>query len=137
MNPSSGQIKLAVIGSRSFADKDLLFQVMDRNRHRIQLIVSGGAKGADALAQEWAHSRGVPCQVFHPKWQDEHGRFDRSAGFKRNVDVIRNADEVLAFWDGQSPGTKHAIELARKRSKAVQIANFSLESKRCALSPDL
>jgi hypothetical protein len=133
----SEQIKLAVVGSRSFADKELLFEILDRNRHRIQLIVSGGARGADALAQEWAQARTVPCQVFHPKWQDEHGRFDRSAGFKRNVDVIKNADEVLAFWDGQSPGTKHAIELARKQNKAVQIVNFSLASKQYALSPDL
>jgi hypothetical protein len=133
----SEQIKLAVVGSRSFADKELLFEILDRNRHRIELIVSGGARGADALAQEWAQARSVPCQVFHPKWQDEHGRFDRSAGFKRNVDVIKNADEVLAFWDGQSPGTKHAIELARKQNKAVQIANFSLASKQYALSPDL
>jgi len=133
----SEQIKLAVVGSRSFADKELLFEILDRNRHRIQLIVSGGARGADALAQEWAQARTVPCQVFHPKWQDEHGRFDRRAGFKRNVDVIKNADEVLAFWDGQSPGTKHAIELARKQNKAVQIVNFSLPSKQYALSPDL
>jgi len=133
----SEQIKLAVVGSRSFADKELLFEILDRNRHRIQLIVSGGARGADALAQEWAQARTVPCQVFHPKWQDEHGRFDRRAGFKRNVDVIKNADEVLAFWDGQSPGTKHAIELARKQNKAVQIVNFSLASKQYALSPDL
>jgi len=133
----SEQIKLAVVGSRSFADKELLFEILDRNRHRIQLIVSGGARGADALEQEWAQARTVPCQVFHPKWQDEHGRFDRRAGFKRNVDVIKNADEVLAFWDGQSPGTKHAIELARKQNKAVQIVNFSLASKQYALSPDL
>jgi hypothetical protein len=128
---------LAVIGSRSFADKDILFQVLDRNRHRIRVIVSGGARGADALAEEWAYSRGVPCQVFHPKWEDEQGRFDRSAGFKRNVEVIRNADEVLAFWDGQSPGTKHAIELARRQNKTLQIVNFTLESTRCALIPDL
>jgi hypothetical protein len=133
----SERIKLTVVGSRSFADKDLLFEILDGNRHRIQLIVSGGARGADALAQEWAQARTVPCQVFHPKWQDEHGRFDRSAGFKRNVDVIKNADEVLAFWDGQSPGTKHAIELARKQNKAAQIVNFSLASKQYALSPDL
>ena len=133
----SEQIKLAVVGSRSFADKALLFDILDRSRHRIQLIVSGGARGADTLAQEWAQARSLPCQVFHPKWQDEHGRFDRRAGFKRNVDVIKNADEVLAFWDGQSPGTKHAIELARKQNKVVQIVNFSLESKQYALSPNL
>jgi len=47
----SEQIKLGVVGSRSFADKDLLFEILDRNRHRIELIVSGGARGADALAQ--------------------------------------------------------------------------------------
>jgi hypothetical protein len=131
------QIKLAVIGSRSFADRSLLFRTLDECRHRIRLIVSGGARGADSLAQEWASERGVPCRVIRPKWKDDHGRFDRSAGFKRNGDVVNNADEVLAFWDAQSAGTRHAIELARKQNKAVQIVTFSLQAKAPVPTPDL
>jgi len=116
------KIRLAVIGSRTFSDRERLFKILDTNAHQIKLIVSGGAKGADTLATDWARERGVPYLVFPALWHDpETGLVNKGAGFKRNWDIIRQAEKVLAFWDGASKGTAHSIDIAKQLGKTVKI----------------
>lgn len=121
------KIKLAVIGSRSFADKERLFKVLDNSYDRIEMIVSGGANGADSLAQQWAKERGFPCMVYYARWKDKEGNHDKGAGFRRNNYIIKTADKVLCFWDGISRGTAHSIETAEKMGKPVVILKFEEE----------
>jgi hypothetical protein len=116
--------KVAVIGSRSLTDKTLVYDFLDRNRDKIKMIVSGGAKGADTLAQEWAKERGFPVLVFYPQWYDADGEFNRGAGFKRNYHIIDECDIVLAFWDGVSKGTANSLEVAKQLNKKVKIVSF-------------
>lgn len=117
--------KIAVIGSRTFNDKDRLFKILDKNRHKIKAILSGGAQGADSLAQEWAKERGFLCMTFYARWRDEYGNFDKGAGFKRNFEIIKNADAVIAFWDKVSGGTANSLEIAEKLNKPVKIFEFT------------
>lgn len=105
----------AVIGSRSFSDYEYLKRML--KWHDIKSIVSGGAKGADSLAKRYAHEFSIPLTEFLPQW-DIYGK---SAGFKRNELIISACDEVIAFWDKQSHGTKHSISLAEQQSKPTYI----------------
>jgi predicted Rossmann fold nucleotide-binding protein DprA/Smf involved in DNA uptake len=116
--------RVAVIGSRTFQDKDRLYKILDKNKNKIKMIVSGGAAGADSLANEWAKERGFPCLIFYPKWKTEDGQHDRGAGFRRNFNIIQTADVVLAFWDKVSRGTKNSIEIAEKLGKPVKVIEF-------------
>ena len=108
-------MRLAVVGSRTFNDYALMCAVLDR--FEIIEIISGGARGADALAERYAHERRLPITVFPADW-DAHGK---SAGFLRNREIVAAADEVVACWDGRSRGTRHAIELARTSGKVVYV----------------
>ena len=47
--------------------------------------------------------------------------YGRSAGFKRNALIVAESDEVVAFWDMKSKGTKSTIDLATKAGKPVRI----------------
>jgi hypothetical protein len=114
-------MKVAVIGSRTFFDKAKLVEQLDRLQN-ISLIVSGGARGADSLGEQYAKERKIPTMIFLPDWE----RFGKSAGFKRNVQIIDHADLVVAFWDGQSAGTRHSIDLARKSGKECKIVLYSV-----------
>jgi hypothetical protein len=118
-------MNLAVVGSRSFRDKARMFSVLDALRPEIKSIISGGAQGADCMAEEWAKERGVPFQSFPADW----ATYGKMAGFLRNVDMVLAADAVLAFWDGWSRGTRHTIELAEKRKKPVTIIRFTKGSQ--------
>jgi len=108
-------MKVAVIGSRSFNDYDKMKSILDDME--ITTIVSGGAIGADSLGAYYAKKHNIPTLIFKPDW-DKHGK---AAGFIRNKLIINSSDVVVAFWDGESKGTKHSIDIANKLSKEVII----------------
>lgn len=110
---------VAVVGSREVKDRALVFYWLDMidDYYNIRKIISGGARGVDKIAEEWADQLPKITKVIYPaKWIVD-GQLDKSAGFKRNHDIVRESDMVIAFWDGISRGTKHAIDLARKYNK--------------------
>jgi len=112
-------MKLAIIGSRSFNDVAFISSELDKlfESNRLDLIVSGGARGADSIGTEWARSKGIPCKVHLPDWD----RYGKSAGFIRNELIINDCDAVIAFWDGKSRGTLHSINLAKKKGRELTI----------------
>lgn len=109
-------MKVAVVGSRNFTDYNLVKETLDEIKD-ISLIVSGGARGADSLGERYAAEKGIPIKIFLPAW-DVYGR---SAGYRRNVQIVEAADIVIAFWDGLSRGTRHSINLAREKGKELLV----------------
>jgi hypothetical protein len=112
-------MKLAVVGGRDFSDVDL-FNKSIKEYNGIDCIVSGGARGADSMGEQYANRNGITTKIFYPEWD----RYGRSAGYKRNVLIVEYADEVIAFWDGVSRGTKHSIDIAKSMNKKVNIVNY-------------
>jgi aconitase A len=112
-------MKVAVVGSRNFTDYALMKKVLDNIS--IDTIVSGGALGADSLAEQYAKERGIEIIIHKPNWR----RYGKAAGYVRNVDIVNDADLVVAFWDGKSRGTRHTIETARKEKKFCSVINFN------------
>ena len=112
---------LAVIGSRSFNDMPLLIEHMDEicAAFSVTSIVSGGAKGADTFTAAHAASIGLPMEIFRPDWV----QLGRAAGPIRNKAIVNAATVVLAFWDGDSKGTKQALNYAKQMGKQVVLVN--------------
>lgn len=106
-------MKVAVIGSRGLSVSDLGRYLPENTTE----IVSGGARGVDTSAREYALSHGIKLTEFLP----EYTRFGRSAPLKRNITIIEYADIVLAFWDGKSRGTKFVIDNCRRLGVEVRI----------------
>lgn len=120
-----GHRNIAVVGSREWDDLPLLHSELARIEGPWR-IVSGGAVSVDRMAVEWWRKYmrpiiGLDPIIFLPRWD----RYGRSAGFKRNQLVVSVADEVLAFWDGRSPGTKLTIDLANKKGLPMTVINPS------------
>ena len=89
------------------------------------LIVSGGATGADHMAEKYAEERNIPIKIFKADWQ----RYGKSAGYWRNIEMhefIKNYPNrgCLCFWDGQSPGTKQNFDIAAKYHTPLRIYNY-------------
>jgi hypothetical protein len=87
-------------------------------------IVCGKARGADTLGERYAKDNNYKVKYFPANW-DLHGK---SAGYKRNEKMAIYAKEdngvLIAFWDGQSKGTKHMIDLANKHELKVFVVNY-------------
>lgn len=89
-------------------------------KYEIVSIVSGGAKGADTMGERYADKFGLDKLIFYPDWN----KYGKRAGFLRNIDIIKNCDVCVAFWDGESHGTKHDIDLCKEYNKTCYIVNF-------------
>lgn len=115
-------MKVAVVGSRSFHNQGLVNQALDLIQQQIliTLIVSGGAQGVDTLAEEYAKLRNIPTQIIRP----DYASYGRSAPIVRNGAIVDKADFVIAFWNGQSPGTKNSIERATKAGKPLHVVHI-------------
>jgi len=110
-------MKLAIIGSRTFNDYNKLKTILEPYRSKITLVVSGAAKGADSLGEQWAKEFNIQTLIFPADW-NKHGK---RAGFIRNEDIIKNCDVCIAFWDGVSKGTGHSLSLCEKFNKPYKI----------------
>lgn len=106
-------MKVAVIGSRGLSVSDLGRYLPENTTE----IVSGGAKGVDTSAREYALAHGIKLTEFLP----EYTKYGRSAPLKRNIAIIEYSDIVLAFWDGKSIGTKFVIDNCHRLGVEVRV----------------
>lgn len=81
------------------------------------VIVSGGARGADSLAQRFAKEFGLTIVIHYPDWD----RFGKKAGIVRNFKIVRDSDVIVAFPTKNSRGTWHTVNIAKKAGKPVYV----------------
>jgi hypothetical protein len=116
------RFSVIIAGSRGFNDYALLKQRCDLlfSQHRPTAIISGAARGADALGERYAKERGIPVKQFPAQWD----RYGKRAGYLRNEEMLTAADGLVAAWDGRSKGTAHMIRIAREKGIPVRIIRF-------------
>ena len=113
-------MRLAIIGSRDFDDYIMLEVYANMLWKDTQIVVSGGAKGADSLAKKYAEEEKLEYIEFLSDWDG----LGKRASFIRNQQIVDDCDMVLAFWDGKSKGTEHTISLAKRAKKPTFIVYF-------------
>jgi len=119
-------MKYIVAGGRNFTNKHRLFLVLETfvKYFNLETVISGCAKGADQFAIEFAETFSicVDLEKFPADWKT----YARSAGPIRNQQMILDgeADGLIAFWDGRSPGTKDMIEKATRANLEVHIYRY-------------
>ena len=106
-------MKLLIAGSRSITDFDISPYIPDN----VDLIISGGARGIDTLAEQYADKMKISKLVLRPNY----ARYKRGAPLKRNNKMVDMCDKVLVFWDGISRGTKYTIEYAQRIGKTTEV----------------
>jgi hypothetical protein len=108
--------RVAFVGSRSWDDeRSIGNRIADLNDDDI--VITGGAPGADRVSEKLARERGLAVLVIRADWQ-KHGR---RAGPIRNSRIVEHCHHVVAFWDGESPGTLDTIRKAEAAGKQVTI----------------
>ena len=131
------ELRVIVAGSRDFNNYQLLSdKIMDyleniddknliENPKQIKFI-SGTARGADVLGEQFAYTWGYDVVRFPADWDG----LGKRAGYVRNAEMAKyaiadgNYGVLIVFWDGKSKGTKHMIDLAEKNGLEVHIVRF-------------
>jgi len=123
-------MKIGVCGSRSITDREWLDlhmrqNVLPHNDRDHLVILSGGAKGVDTLAAEFAKDWTIPHILFKPYHMvDTSTPYKKKFFFVRNKQIIDNADEVLILWDGVSGGTGWCIKYCEQVGKPHKVVMY-------------
>lgn len=113
--------KIAVIGTRGYNDYEHFSQWVKyytQNRYKICFVSGGCISGADSLIERYASEFEHNMMVHYPDYS--HGK---RAPLMRNQTIVDSADMLIAFWDGRSTGTAHALGLAEKKGIPIRIVN--------------
>lgn len=114
--------RVLIAGCRNFDNYFLAKNFIDNCISRIRvnnriIIVSGGANGADKLAEIYAAENNYKFECYLPDWK----KYGKSAGPKRNLEMVKKSDYVICFWDVNSRGTKSTVSYAVKYNKPIKI----------------
>lgn len=118
-------MKLIVAGGRDFTDTNRMIAELQKLVESGEItdspeLVCGMARGADMLAYSlWANNK-MPIHNFPANW-DKYGK---SAGYRRNQEMGEFADAAVCFWDGNSKGTKHMIDIMNRLNKPVYVVRY-------------
>lgn len=115
--------RVIIAGGRDFSDYQLLRKTLDNLLCNITeeiTVVCGQAKGADTLGEQYAKERGYAVNYYPANWK----LYGKRAGFLRNEQMAQNADALVAFWNGESRGTKHMIDLAKQHNLKIRIKRY-------------
>ena len=127
--------KIIVAGSRNFSNYNLLKlelnKFIDEYKNTLNSsdddkigIISGHARGADKLGEQYARAHNHFCYIMPANW-DKYGK---RAGYIRNSKMAEKGNALIAFWDGQSKGTYNMIELAKKAGLKTKIILYEESS---------
>lgn len=112
--------KIIVAGSRDFYDYEFLKQRLDNALKNISEeieIVSGKAKGADTLGEQYAKERGYKIKEFPADWTG----LGRKAGPLRNEQMAEYANACVVFWKNKSRGSEDMISRSKNHKLKLKI----------------
>lgn len=129
-------MKLAIVGGRTFNDYARIYHIIKKLELRPSVIVSGGAPGADELAERFADEFNIEKHIIPADWENldvepcnvkkrkDGTKYNACAGFNRNTLIVEASDVILAFWNGKSSGTADTIDKARKAKKQTIVQYY-------------
>lgn len=104
--PSTSKPIVLICGSRSITDLSIGRYIHPKE---VGQVVHGGAIGVDTLAEQWAKNNNIESIIFPPNYEV----YGKRAPLVRDKEMVDYADLVIAFWDGQSHGTKYVIDYCK------------------------
>lgn len=117
-------MNLGIVGSRNFNNylnfKNAILKILkiwNIEITDISKIISGGAKGADSMAEQFAKEYGISTIIFKPNWK----QYGSAAGVMRNTDIVNCSDKIIAFPSKEGKGTQDTIKKARNKNIPIYI----------------
>lgn len=116
-------MRVIVAGSRSISDYSVVWRAILASglMGEITELVSGTAPGVDRLGESWAAKHQIPIRRFPADWT----KYGKRAGYLRNELMAQHADALILVWDGASKGSRHMLDIARKRGIHVYLCRVT------------
>lgn len=118
---NGNRVILAIIGARTMNDQKLFDEKMEdwvTEYGEPDEIVSGGAIGADTMAEKYAAKHSIDLTVFKPDYDKYAGKY---APIVRNTQIIEHCTHVLAFPSHYGRGTQDSLRKARRFKRKTRV----------------
>lgn len=131
-DPNKETIKVIIAGGRDYANYSFMKKQLNslfrnvKNTHNIT-ILTGGAQGADRLAEFYAKTHNFKVEKFIPDWNkyaSNNPMKKNPAGVIRNKEMVDEGTHLVAFWDGVSNGTKNTILTSHKANLKIRVYSY-------------
>ena len=109
------EMRTIIAGSRSITNYEEVKKYLYVYREDISKVLCGCAKGVDEIRKQFAYEYTIPIEYYPADWN----KYGKRAGYIRNIEMAKNADFLIAIWDGKSKGTKNMIDIATKAGLKV------------------
>lgn len=109
-------MNIIVAGNRNYLNQGHVYSVLSTEVKYDDVIISGGARGVDRIAINYAVTNSIDCKIMNANWD----RYGKSAGFIRNTEMAKIGDRLIAFYNGSS-GTRHMINAMKAVNKPVLV----------------
>lgn len=117
---TSNKIYLGIVGSRHYNDeKDFSSYVnhwIEKNG-KPEMIISGGAKGTDTLAKNYALKNNITIKEYYADWNT----YGKKAGPMRNTQIAMSCTHLLAFPSRTGKGTQDTIRKVKDLNKDIEL----------------
>jgi hypothetical protein len=110
-------LRTIIAGSRVITEIGVVSAAIQMSKIEITTVICGCAPGVDTLGAEYANLNSIAVEYYPADWDT----FGKSAGYKRNEQMAENAEALIAIWDGTSKGTKHMINIAKRKGLQVKV----------------
>lgn len=123
-------MKTIIAGSRKILSYGVVCHAIRNSQFNITEVVSGRASGVDQLGERWADENHIPIKPMPADWSPKKPgqRYDKSAGYKRNVEMAKYADALIAVRSDLSKGTTHMINIAKKEGLKIYVLDLQTTS---------
>ncbi len=121
-------IKLLIAGSRGITNyllvEDYVNKIVAKRKYIVSHVISGCAAGVDTLGEIYADRRSITKVMKPADWN----RWGKSAGYKRNVEMGKEADVGIVFILDNSKGSTHMVNIMKELGKPVHVLYFKGDS---------
>ena len=114
-------MRTIIAGSRNCTNYQDLLDAINECGWKPSIVISGAARGADTLGEQWSSENLTECKRFPANWN----KYGKSAGYRRNCEMAEHADALIALWDGKSSGTNHMINIAKDKGLLVYVHHIN------------
>lgn len=113
-------MKILITGGRDFNNKLLIENTLNQFINEWDIVLHGGAMGADTLADDFCKLNNIQTEIYKPQYEI----WGKDAPLIRNTEMVKKCDVVIAFWNGKSKGTKYTIDKADRYNKKTYIIYY-------------
>lgn len=110
-------MRTIIAGSRTIVEYREVVTAIALCGFKPTAIISGGARGADNFGEKFGFDFGLPVFIYPANWAD----YGKQAGYLRNIEMAKNADALIAVWNGKSKGTRHMIDIAARYQLKIHV----------------